>query len=202
MRWSIVVAHRTSPAERHRPAQERPQELVLRPEPDAGHDALGAAEDRADDEQRDGDRAGQHAAEAQQQAQPPPAPPAARLGTSYAMFTVLTSVEKAVDSEASASRVATVSALVPVSNRSSTVEIAPPAVSVSSRSRKVRTASSDLSGVALADEVAELAQNGADDEHGGEQREDREERALGRQAEQPVAVGLVDDLAHQPEEPA
>ena len=58
------------------------------------------------------------------------------------MFTVLMSVEKAVDSDSSASTDAMVRALPLLSNRSRTVSIAGDAVSVSSSSRKVSTPSS------------------------------------------------------------
>ncbi len=77
------VVHRGRPqherAERDRPAQVGPEELVLRSETEARDGALGAAEDGSDDQQRDGQRPGDDAADAEPQSEPPAPPPAARL---------------------------------------------------------------------------------------------------------------------------
>ena len=118
------------------------------------------------------------------------------------IVTVFTIVANAVDTDTSASSVATVRALPLLSNSSRTVSITPSAEEVEQLVEEVQHRSLHPSSGAASDEGAELAEDGRRREQGREQREDREERRLGRQGQQAVAVGLADDVGHETGEPA
>ena len=118
------------------------------------------------------------------------------------MVTVLMTVAKTVDTETSASSVASVSALPLLSNSPRTVSIDAVGGVGEHAVEEVEHGALDPGGGALTDERSELAEDGRGRQQRREQGEDGEEGGLGGEPEHPVAVGLAHDVGDQAAEPA